>query len=267
MGPHPTAAFGIRRVAAYAAVRIHPTPRKATTNMLPLLYVVRMDVEPDYLAEFVAWYDTRHGPDLIATGFLSCSAYHSVHGGPFICNVYEIPSLAVLESDAYVAVRHDDRQLVDEVLHKISNHSNTVYTQEVVVGIPDAAVREDTRPSRAGAVSAPVVSTLRLDVAEGHVGRFQEWLTGEEAQARERAPGFMRMRAGAQSGKHPLFPSAQPDWIVLTEWATAADALADNEADPVVERYGAALGKGAARLEYQVGAHSATLLNTSDWTT
>ena len=77
--------------------------------MLPLLYVVRMDVEPDYIEPFVAWYDTRHGPDLIATGFHSCSAYHSFVGGPFICNVYEIPSVELLGSDAYVAVRQHDR--------------------------------------------------------------------------------------------------------------------------------------------------------------
>lgn len=234
--------------------------------MLPQLYVVRMDVEPDYLDEFVAWYDTRHGPDLIATGFLSCSAYHSVLGGPFICNVYEIPGLWVLESDAYVAVRKDDRQLADEVLKKISNHSNTVYTQDLVVGIPEAALRQDSRPSRAGAVSAPVVSTLRLELEEGQVDGFRRWFMGEEADVRKGAPGFLRMRAGFQSGKHPLFPSTQPNWIVLTEWTTIAEALSDHAADPVVDRYAAALGAGVSRLEYQIGALSATLLNTTDWT-
>ena len=74
------------------------------------------------------------------------------------------------------------------------------------------------------------------------------------------------MRAGRQSGKHPLFPSSQPDWIVLTEWASIDEALADNDGDSVVDRYAAALGGAVSRLEFQAGALSATLLNSTNWT-
>ena len=232
--------------------------------MLPLLYVVRMDVEQDYVDEFVKWYDTRHGPDLINSGFHSCSAYHSRVGGPFICNVYEVPDLAVFSSDAYVQVRSDDRQLVDEVLHKISNHSNTVYTQESVAGIAESALQAGTRPSRAGAISAPVVSTLRLDIGEDNVTEFRDWFQKDHAPDLL-SKGAMRLRLASQDGKHPLFPSKQAEWILLVEWASLSDALAAGPGDAPVEDAARKNGWTVDRLEYHVGALSATLLNADSW--
>ena len=232
--------------------------------MLPLLYVVRMDVEADYLAEFVKWYDTRHGPDLINTGFHSCNAYHSTVGGPLICNVYEVPSVEIFSSQAYVDVRTNDTQLVDEVLNKISNHSNTVYRQEVVVGVPESAQAPGARPSRAGAVTAPVVSSLRLDIAADAVADFKGWFAAAEGSSGRQ--GHMRSRLGKQQGKHPLFPSSQPEWLVLTEWATLDEATGDGTAAEVIGRYEAEFGGQVSGLEYNVAGLSATLLNTNNWT-
>ena len=234
--------------------------------MLPLLYVVRMDVEDDYLDEFVKWYDTRHGPDLIGTGFHSCNAYHSVVGGPLICNVYEVPDLAIFSSDAYVDVRRRDTQLVNEVLRKISNHSNTTYAQVQTVGVPEAALSAGDCPSRRGAVSSPVVSTLRLDIADGAEGRFLSWYRAAEGSRQTDSPGFIAGRVGRQNGKHPLFPSSQPDWIVLTEWATVDEAVEDGEPDAVAGRYREALGSDVTNLSYNVATLSATLLNATNWT-
>lgn len=234
--------------------------------MLPLLYVVRMDVENDYLDEFVKWYDTRHGPDLIATGFYSCNAYHSVVGGPLICNVYEVPDLEIFSSDAYVDVRRRDLQLVNEVLHRISNHSNTTYAQVLTAGIPETALEPADRPSRRGAVTSPVVSTLRLDVTEDAEERFLSWYRDTEASRQADRPGFSAGRVGRQNGKHPLFPSSQPDWIVLSEWATVDEAVADGEPDAVADRYREALGSDVSNLSYNVAALSATLLNATNWT-
>jgi hypothetical protein len=233
--------------------------------MLPLLYVVRMDVEKEYLPEFVRWYDTRHGPDLIDSGFHSCSAYHSVAGEPFICNVYEVPDLAVFSSDAYTAVRRNDRQLVDEVLHKISNHSNTVYEQREVVGVPSAALELADRPSRAGAVSAPVVSTLRFDIAEDAEAELLRWFSSVESGRLAAADGFLRARLACQQGKHPLFPSSQPEWLVLIEWANLAAARSDGAPDAVAARYFDGAGGKLTGLAYSLGSLSATLLNPHTW--
>ena len=234
--------------------------------MLPLLYVVRMDVEAAYLDEFVKWYDTRHGPDLIAAGFHSCNAYHSVVGGPLICNVYEVPDVAIFSSDAYIDVRRDDQQLMNEVLHKISNHSNTTYSQVLTAGVPESALQPANRPSRRGAVTSPVVSTLRLDIADDAEERFLSWYRDVEAPSQSGDPGFIAGRVGRQHGKHPLFPSSQPDWIVLTEWATIEEAAGDGVPDAVATRYTEALGPDVSNLAYNVAALSATLLNATNWT-
>lgn len=225
-----------------------------------------MDVEDSYLDEFVKWYDTRHGPDLIAAGFHSCNAYHSVVGGPLICNVYEVPNLEIFSSDAYIDVRRQDHQLMDEVLHKISGHSNTTYEQTLTVGVSEAALQPADRPSRLGAVTSPVVSTLRVDIADGAEDRFLSWYRNSEALRQQGGTGFIAGRVGRQHGKHPLFPSSQPDWIVLTEWATVEEAIADGDVEAVGARYRAALGSDVSNLAYNVGALSATLLNATNWT-
>lgn len=233
--------------------------------MLPLLYVVRMDVEADYLPEFVKWYDTRHGPDLIGTGFHSCNAYHARVGGPFICNVYEIPDIAIFSSPAYAAVREHDTQLTQEVLRKISNHSNTVYEQLEVAGIPKVALGKDRGPSRAGAVCAPVISTLRFDVEEARVADIRAWFRDVEAPALLGGRGALRARLARQCGKHPLFPSKQADWLLLVEWACLADALADGAPEACIARAVAAHPGALDRLEYGVSGLSATLLNCDNW--
>lgn len=233
--------------------------------MLPLLYVVRMDVEEAYLPEFVRWYDTRHGPDLIDSGFHSCNAYHSVEGGPFICNVYEVPDLAVFSSDDYQAVRKNDRQLVEEVLKKISNHSNTVYAQQELAGVPARALQEGASPSRAGAVTAPVISTLRLNIKDGAEGRLLSWFREVESVRLEAADGWLRARLAKQSGKHPLFPSSQPEWLVLFEWANLEAARLDGSAQVVMDRYRQAVPGSVTDLAYSLGYLSATLLNPHTW--
>lgn len=233
--------------------------------MLPLLYVVRMDVEPAYLPEFVRWYDTRHAPDLIRAGFHSCHAYHSRGSSPFICNVYEIPSLEIFSSEAYVQVRRDDRQLTDEVLRKISNHSNTIFAQDVVVGVPARVFEPALQPSRLGAVTAPVITTLRFDIDDSRVVELRDWFRDIEAAAQSRKPGWLRSRLIQQQGKHPLFPSRQAQWQVLTEWASVDAADADGSAAEVMARYTVALGNAIRNVQYQAAALSATLLNSNSW--
>lgn len=231
--------------------------------MLPLLYVVRMDVESDYLDEFVKWYDTRHGPDLINTGFHSCSAYHSSLGAPFICNVYEVPNVEIFSSQAYADVRTHDHQLNDEVLHKISNHSNTTYHQAVTVGIPESALGDGDRPSRKGAIAAPAVSTLRLNIAVEAIEEFKAWFESEGSMSDR--TGFMRARLAYQKGKHPTFPSSQPEWIILTEWASVDDANEVGDEQEVVVVYEQRFSGQVSGLDYNVAALSATLLNAHNW--
>lgn len=233
--------------------------------MLPLLYIVRMDVEPAYLPEFVRWYDTRHAPDLIRAGFHSCNAYHSCASPPFICNVYEIPDLKIFSSEGYAQVRRDDRQLTEQVLPKISNHSNTIVAQDVVVGVPARAFEPALQPSRSGAVNAPVITTLRFDIDESRIVELRGWFRDIEAAAQSRKPGWLRSRLTQQCGKHPVFPSRQAHWQVLTEWASLDAARADGVPEEVVQRYTITFGAAIRDVQYHAAVLSTILLNSNSW--
>ncbi len=234
--------------------------------MLPLLYVVRMDVESDYLDEFVKWYDTRHGPDLINAGFFSCNAYHSIVGEPFICNVYEVPDIAIFSSEAYAAVRKEDEQLTNEVLAKISNHSNTTYSQSIVLGpAPTQRVTEENRPSRGMAVTAPVIATTCFNFGHPDEEKLIDWITAYFEAHCVRGSELISARLAKQHGKHPLFPSSQPDWILLTEWANSQSAI-DSSADlPFTFPINEMIEDHILDSKSNVACLSATLLNSASW--
>jgi hypothetical protein len=179
-----------------------------------------------------------------------------------------VPRLSVFSSDAYVQVRKDDRQLMEDVIPRISNHSNTVYRQEVMHGIaPRSANARAGRPSRSLAVCAPAVSTLRFDCPMGQEGELCRWFAEVEAPRQAVRNGYLRSRLAKQDGKHPLFPSKQPEWIALIEWASLGDAMQDGGADEVVERYGRVLSASSVpNVHFNVAGLSATLLNTDAWT-
>ena len=56
-------------------------------------------VEPKYEEEFNAWYNTEHVPELLAIpGVLEAARYVATKGGPKYLAVYELASVAVLQT-------------------------------------------------------------------------------------------------------------------------------------------------------------------------
>jgi len=51
----------------------------------------------------------------------------------------------------------------------------------------------------------------------------------------------------------------------MTEWATLDEAQLDGGVDEVIDRYRKQFGDAVARLEYNIAALSATLLNAHTW--
>lgn len=101
---------------------------------MTFLYLARMDVTPSFLPTFEEWYDTRHAPDLITSGFHSCSAFYATEGAPLVHNVYLIPSVDIFTSPKYLGARDPKVDtLRPTVLDNVSNRSNTPYAQRVVL--------------------------------------------------------------------------------------------------------------------------------------
>jgi hypothetical protein len=70
-------------------------------------YVVETDVSEVNDEEFNAWYDTEHLPGLAKVpGTISARRLIRLSGGPRYIACYDLVSPAVMESEAWLAIRH-----------------------------------------------------------------------------------------------------------------------------------------------------------------
>lgn len=212
---------------------------------LPAIYFARMDVDVDALPRFERWYAERHGPDLLEAGFFSAQAYHCRVGGPFVCNVYEIPSSEIFYTDAYHSKRtpeHDpDRPWI---LDRVSNRSNTAYSQVATIGVKttDVPWEDGEHP---GAVESPWISTARFDVSATTDDDFAGWFSGSLAPEWASIDGLSAIRLLRQDGRlHPSNPSTEPRWSVLLEWSSEDAALGHLDGEQLAED----LSAGPARI-------------------
>jgi hypothetical protein len=66
-----------------------------------LVYVVAVEMEPEWEAEINRWYDEEHIPALLSvSGYIGARRYVSVDGAPKYLNWYEIDSLDTFRSEA-----------------------------------------------------------------------------------------------------------------------------------------------------------------------
>jgi len=73
----------------------------------PYHYIVETDIAEASEEEFNAWYDTEHLPGLaLVPGTISARRYRRLSGAPRYIACYELLSPAVMQSDAWLAVRH-----------------------------------------------------------------------------------------------------------------------------------------------------------------
>jgi hypothetical protein len=163
------------------------------------LYLARMDVTCAFLPMFERWYDERHAPDLLKSGFHSCSAFYATEGTPLVHNVYLIPSPEIFKSPKYLGARDVKVDtLRPTVLENVSNRSNTPYRQvEVLRGTPLDVPK-----------SAPAMA-LQFDLTCDSIeliGRVQSlFATSEE-----------KVRVCQRDGSH-INASVEPEWLVFVE--------------------------------------------------
>ncbi len=232
--------------------------------MLPKMYNSRMDVDPDYVPEFTDWYKRRHGPDVVGVGMYSAHGYQAVVGSPWICNFYEIPSVEIFNA-TYDRTRMADQQLDVIVAEKISNHSLMIYDQVLTEGIADSVHDDPDRPSLAGTVIGPAVSTIRFDVPDADRPSLLEWYRTVEFPRLRGTAGFLRGRVGFEEGKHTVYPGSEPQIMVMLEWASVAHALDEGDEDRVIGRHQDAMGAGLTRPSYHVVRHEYSLRHPDLW--
>lgn len=179
------------------------------TTDRPMVYVARMDVEPGYLDRFEQWYESKHGPDLIRSGFGACVAYHAIEGAPLVHNFYMIPSADIFSSARYQSARTpvEDPQR-PEVLANVSNRSNTPYRQHHVAG----GTAHD-------AVAGEYAVTVEFaDTPPSHSD------TDRAQDAAARGAWSDRWRLCIRDGVHPNNPQRAAHGLIVIELATESDA-------------------------------------------
>jgi hypothetical protein len=149
------------------------------------IYLVYTDlVDERHDAEFNAWYDTRHLPQLTAVpGILDAARYVAVKGGPKYLAVYELESPEVIQSDAFVnrQVTPWDQRMSPRVIGK--NFARVLGEQI----FPD-------RLEHAERGMAPVLQIGRMSVPESVDAAWNAWYNGEYIPGYRTVPGVVYAR-------------------------------------------------------------------------
>jgi hypothetical protein len=194
----------------------------------PIIYITRGQMSDEFELEQRDWYRRRHSTDLLGVGFWSARGYRCP-SKPQNCNVYELPNVELLSSDAYMNMRKND-PYSPTVMKAYSYLSASLYMQVAVKdprGEPTASV-----PTMRG----PVLEMVNFDHTDGRAG-VHEWFESSVVSGHLGNEAVRTMRLWEQCAAHPLFPPSEPRWCVAVEWTrdpgTAAGLLEVAEQAPI----------------------------------
>lgn len=87
--------------------RVFALAGASTGESAPFHYVVETNPAEGWADELSRWYDTEHMPGLAAVpGCVRAQRFHNADGAPRSLAAYDLMTPAVLESAAWLAVRH-----------------------------------------------------------------------------------------------------------------------------------------------------------------
>jgi len=126
-----------------------------------ILVMVRTDILPNIEVDWNTWYNTRHIPDrLKIPGFISARRFVAIEGTPKYLAVYDLKSLDVLASEAYLTLRDKEySQPPDSFELMTGNLPNfyrgvykQIYPEQVEYRVPNTeiilAIGYDVPPNR-----------------------------------------------------------------------------------------------------------------------
>jgi hypothetical protein len=178
-----------------------------------IIYITRGQLTPEFEAKRRVWYRTRHATDVLGVGFWSARGY-SCPTVPQNCNVYELPSVDVVSSEAYMAMRKADT-FGPTVVNSFSYLSASLYNQDVVTDASGKPIED------VPTIKGPVLSMLRFDCAD--VEGVKTWFDKKIVAAHRGQPGVTTIRLWQQGSGHPLFPPKEPRWCAAVEWHRKPD--------------------------------------------
>jgi hypothetical protein len=176
----------------------------------PTIYITRGQIPDDVEVKRREWVARKHAPDLLGIGFYSARGFRCATT-PQNCNVYELPSAAILGSDIYMQVRKADT-FSPTVMKAFTYISASIYTQVVVAG------SDGTTPAHTPTLRGPVLSLLNFDT-DAPADAVERWFRASVVDAHRGREGLSSMRLWEQRDAHPLFPPKEPHWTAAVEWS------------------------------------------------
>ena len=152
------------------------------------LLMVWCDVPADKEAEFNRWYNEEHLAERLSVpGFLSAARYEAVKGGPKHLAVYELESLAVMESEAYKKVSNNPTAWTKKTGPQAVA---TTFIRNIYSMIHPKAVT----PVIAHAPMAPALQLGRMGVPVAVDAEWNEWYSTIYVPNYEKVPDVIRGR-------------------------------------------------------------------------
>lgn len=157
-----------------------------------LLYA-SFDYSPAHEDEFHDWYDTEHVPErLRVPGFLNAERWLDDQGAKVAVATYDLESLGVMSSPAYMAVGGENGSVWTK---RVTRIARSIMRFEGTQLVPGDAIA----PAGAGAL---LVASMNIDPAIE--AEFTEWYNTEHLPFLAAVPGVLsarRFRAGGRGGE------------------------------------------------------------------
>jgi hypothetical protein len=154
------------------------------TTPAPGLLFVMTDIPAEIEPEFNDWYDREHIPERLAVpGFAGARRYRAVEGAPAYQALYDLESVAVLDTPAYKRLNEAPSEWSKRIVPRFRNAHRGVYAQV----FPEGAAA----PAPAGTEALLLVG---LAPPPGYEEEFDAWYNQEHIPALSRVPGVLRAR-------------------------------------------------------------------------
>ena len=152
------------------------------------LLMVYVDIDPDQDADFNAWYNDEHIPDLLnLPGFLNAARYEAAKGGPRYLACYELESAAAMQSDAFQAYRSNPSEWSQRISLATKGRSFSL-----IVGTQIYPAESD--PSILGRGMAPALQVGRMIVPQDVEAKYNEYYDTVRTPANLQVPGVIAIR-------------------------------------------------------------------------
>ncbi|HZA25901.1 MAG TPA: DUF4286 family protein [Dehalococcoidia bacterium] len=150
--------------------------------------MVFVDVDPEMDADFNAWYNQEHIPDLLRMpGFLNAARYEALKGGPRYLACYELESVEALQSPEYLEIRRNPSEWTKKMSLSVNgrNYVRNVYAQ---------IYPQENDVHLLGRGMAPALQIGRMEVPQDIEARYNEYYDNMRTPGNLKLPGCIAVR-------------------------------------------------------------------------